>query len=78
MRPNRYAGSCIECGGHVRAKAGTIKRDELGIWRPVHLACNKAGAAAVSVIYFPGSGKEITRNSRGICEDAPCCGCCTF
>ncbi len=24
------------------------------------------------------SGWTGTRNSRGRCEDAPCCGCCTF
>ena len=23
------------------------------------------------------SGAEIYRNSRGRCEDAPCCGCCS-
>lgn len=23
------------------------------------------------------SGAVVTRNARGRCEDAPCCGCCT-
>jgi hypothetical protein len=29
-------------------------------------------------VYFPSTGATITQNRRGICEDAPCCGCCTF
>jgi len=24
------------------------------------------------------SGGTFYRNKRGVCEDAPCCGCCTF
>jgi hypothetical protein len=24
------------------------------------------------------SGGTFTQNARGRCEDAPCCGCCTF
>lgn len=24
------------------------------------------------------NGKEYIKNARGTCEDAPCCGCCTF
>lgn len=24
------------------------------------------------------SGDEVYRNVRGRCEDAPCCGCCTY
>jgi hypothetical protein len=30
----------------------------------------------VSVIRF-SSGEVMTQNSRGRCEDAPCCGCCS-
>jgi len=30
----------------------------------------------LSVIRF-SSGAVMTQNSRGRCEDAPCCGCCT-
>lgn len=32
--------------------------------------------ARVVVTRFAGGG-TITRNSRGRCIDAPCCGCCT-
>lgn len=30
----------------------------------------------LSVIRF-SSGEVMTQNSRGRCEDAPCCGCCS-
>jgi hypothetical protein len=30
----------------------------------------------LSVTRF-SSGAVVTQNSRGRCEDAPCCGCCT-
>lgn len=32
--------------------------------------------ARVVVTTF-ASGDSVTRNARGRCEDAPCCGCCT-
>jgi len=32
----------------------------------------------VSNVYRFSSGAEVYRNKRGRCEDAPCCGCCTF
>lgn len=32
--------------------------------------------ARVTVTRF-ASGDTITRNVNGLCEDAPCCGCCT-
>lgn len=30
----------------------------------------------VSDIWRTQSGEEYFRNRRGLCEDAPCCGCC--
>ena len=30
----------------------------------------------VSDIWLSSSGREFYRNRRGLCEDAPCCGCC--
>jgi hypothetical protein len=32
-------------------------------------------ARGVSDIWMSG-GREFYRNRRGLCEDAPCCGCC--
>ena len=33
-------------------------------------------ARGVSDIWRGSSGREYYRNRRGLCEDAPCCGCC--
>jgi len=30
----------------------------------------------VSDVWRSASGQEFYRNRRGLCEDAPCCGCC--
>lgn len=30
----------------------------------------------VSDIWRSSNGREYYRNRRGLCEDAPCCGCC--
>lgn len=32
-------------------------------------------ARGVSTVWTSG-GREYYRNRRGLCEDAPCCGCC--
>lgn len=36
-----------------------------------------AETQGIDVFRF-SSGQTATRNRRGRCEDAPCCGCCTF
>ncbi len=42
------------------------------------LADRRIGDAAPSVITVRfNSGAVMTRNARGRCEDAPCCGCCS-
>jgi len=33
-------------------------------------------ARSVSDIWRSSAGREYYRNRRGLCEDAPCCGCC--
>lgn len=33
-------------------------------------------ARGVSDIWRGSNGREYYRNRRGLCEDAPCCGCC--
>ena len=33
-------------------------------------------ARGVSDVWRSSTGKEYYRNRRGLCEDAPCCGCC--
>jgi hypothetical protein len=33
---------------------------------------------APSVVEFRFASGKMIQNRRGRCEDAPCCGCCTF
>ena len=35
----------------------------------------RAARRGLSITRFPGGG-STSRNARGRCEDAPCCGCC--
>lgn len=72
---NKYPAQCSTCGATVPANGGTVKRNGRR-WEVYHLACEQKGEAAVST--FVIGGKEYTRNKRGRCEDAPCCGCCTI
>lgn len=72
---NRYPGKCSVCSNTVPAFGGQAQR--VGShWAVTHLAC-ASGAPQVIEVYSPMSGKTWTRNARGLCEDAPCCGCCT-
>lgn len=78
MAVNRFSASCVYCDGRVRARAGTLFRSG-DTWKVAHLACaDEPAAGRVMTIYSPVSGNSWTQNSRGICEDAPACGCCTF
>jgi len=74
---NRYAGDCYFCGNRVAARAGNLIGKINGRWQVAHLACEQAGQAEVSEVYFPTTGNRVYRNRKGRCEDAPCCGCCT-
>ena len=60
--------------GHSRAS----KNKSGGRWVGAHLACSDAGAPSVIEVYIPSTGTRLYQNSGGRCEDAPCCGCCTF
>jgi len=74
---NRYRGNCHYCGGTVAPKAGSCFR--VGpMWKVAHLACKAEDSPQVTTVYFPSTGNTMTQNARGRCEDAPCCGCCTF
>ena len=77
---NRYGGSCPYCQVYVAANAGTLVKRGFrgrkgGQWAPAHLACVSGDSAQVSTLVI--GGNVYTQNSRGRCEDAPCCGCCT-
>lgn len=73
---NRWAAPCAVCGATVPASGGTLHRSSTGSWEARHLACDAGSPAVVEV--RTSSGWRGTRNRRGRCEDAPCCGCCTY
>jgi hypothetical protein len=78
LMTNKYPGTCYYCAAPVAVNTGTC-------WKPrgarrfavAHLACAGKGEARVVSFYSPVSGESWTRNARGTCEDAPCCGCCS-
>lgn len=72
---NKFPAPCATCGNLVAVNAGTVQKEN-GRWVVTHLACAEAGQPAVMKIRT--SGGSFTRNRRGRCEDAPCCGCCTI
>ena len=39
---------------------------------------NRGRSSRRVTTYRTNSGWTGTRNARGRCEDAPCCGCCTY
>lgn len=85
---NKYPGTCPVCVRTVAAGAGTLKRVGRK-FAAVHFECtertsgrtdyqvdrsrDRSGAYEVRT-----SGGTFYQNRRGRCEDAPCCGCCTF
>ena len=74
---NRYAGTCHLCDARVAPRAGLLKRSPAGgYWQVAHLTCINEGVPRV--VQFRLGGRSYIRNSQGLCEDAPCCGCCTI
>lgn len=73
---NLLAISCAVCRTPVPALGGAFYRSPTGFWETRHLACATGQPNVVEVRTF--SDWRGTRNRRGRCEDAPCCGCCTY
>jgi len=75
---NRYAGQCVQCHEYVPAGLGTVT-NRGRVWRIDCDACTgRTSENSGLVCVKTSSGWSGTRNARGRCEDAPCCGCCTF
>jgi hypothetical protein len=75
---NKFPGPCAKCSKPVTAKAGILRRDGKR-FVVFHSACAEEPDSAVIVSTFIGEHgvTTITRNRRGTCIDAPCCGCCS-
>lgn len=59
--------------------ASNDDQDQDGAWPPSQATLRsdrRLARQGLSVIRF-SSGHVMTQNSRGRCEDAPCCGCCS-
>lgn len=89
---NRFPSTCSACSETVPAQAGTLSRATVNrrtVWIVTCPSCldpespdAEALAASrgdsVSFGVVTSTGWTGYRNRRGRCEDAPCCGCCTF
>ena len=63
--------TCPDSGDNYRDE------DEAAGLEPGTLANDRRAARnGLTVVRF-SSGETMTQNSRGRCEDAPCCGCCS-
>lgn len=71
----RFPGDCRGCRGPITPGDLIVN---LGRGRNYHVNCNDPGGSEVIEFYFPSTGNRAYRNRKGRCEDAPCCGCCTF
>lgn len=73
----KYYGSLHSEHAACSDNAPKACEDEAAGLEPGTLANDRLLARqGLSVIRF-ASGAVVTQNSRGRCEDAPCCGCCS-
>lgn len=71
---NRYAGVCTKCSKRVAPYSGIATKPQgARRYQVAHTDCK-----AVSVTHFPSTGQTIWQSTSGRCEDAPCCGCCSY
>lgn len=89
---NRYDSNCNTCRTHTPAGTGTLRkitRYRRSFWTvtcpscadgsdPEATAQRLSRGDSVSYGVATSSGWVGYRNRNGRCEDAPCCGCCTF
>jgi hypothetical protein len=70
--PARFPGTCARTGARINPgdPIVTVSRGRYA------LATDEP--RRVSDVFEFGSGAVLYRNRQGRCEDAPCCGCCTF
>lgn len=81
----KYSGKCRNCGGAIAIDdpikwsrlTGAIHAD-CKEFAPVGLACRDPRMQGQVVVTTFADGTQVYRNRKGRCEDAPCCGCCTY
>lgn len=67
--------SCAKCSGMTEDDEPAHEDDAAGFERGTLASDRRIARQGLTVTRFAGGG-TMTRNSRGRCEDAPCCGCC--
>lgn len=77
-RPNKFPGVCKECHDDVPAGTGIITPGRHRRWEVLCGTCGAVSPDPDRIVCTRIGGQTFTRNTRGRCEDAPCCGCCTF
>jgi len=67
----KYRGQCQRTGQAI------LPGDKVEYNGKKIVLVQKTRGSDFSDLYVIGN-KEYIQNARGRCEDAPCCGCCTF
>lgn len=82
---NRYRGKCHSCEADVLPEMGTLVKHKRPRFIVICGECideneaveiSKGNETSYGVV--TSTGWVGFRNRNGRCEDAPCCGCCTF
>ena len=55
-RPNRYAATCVRCGGHVPPAGGQLARTDSGEWAAAHTECPKQPTTIAAMILVDTDG----------------------
>jgi hypothetical protein len=66
----KYPGKCSKTGKDIRPG------DRIIYYRSTRKSVLVDGTRTAT-FFNNGKSTTIYRNARGLCEDAPCCGCCT-
>jgi hypothetical protein len=78
---NYYGRGCVEHAACRQVDDEEAEEyggeDEAAGLEPGTLASDRRLARQGLTVVRTSSGAVWTQNSRGRCEDAPCCGCCT-
>ena len=70
-RRKRFYVTCNACQHEMEPDCYTGNDDD-------HAAAMHAVRNIPGTLYIPSTGFVGFRNPAGRCEDAPCCGCCTY
>jgi len=70
-RKKRFFVTCSACHEEMQTDCHNEHDEE-------HAAAMHAVKNIPGTLYIPSTGFVGFRNPAGRCEDAPCCGCCTY